>query len=350
MVALWLSACAEAMTQPSDASSVADDGSADDGSADNDSAREPAPVNAVDFLFLFDSSSGMQESLLEVVRTAAPLLSAAGRVATVPMHVGVISTDLGAGADLGTCVGPGDHGALLQRDHGTVFRVDECEADAGRFETVEAAATEERYSEVARLIGCRGIYSDDCGIEQPLESLLIAVTSSMSTGVNFNGESGQADQANAGFLRQDSLLVIYVISDEDDCSYVDERLPGSRVQLTCTTERQWLHPVQRYVDGLSAAHDPARMMFLIHGGIPVERLEDPPLTLADELIAEVEDNDTLPTCRGPLNSKSVAPRRVLEVAAALQSMGAAVTLGSQCRGDFAEDMQRFAEAITARGR
>src|SRR5262249_38392704 len=55
-----------------------------------------------------------------------------------------------------------------------------------------------------------------CGFEQQLDAMLKAVLPQTDPTIFAEGTHGHGDEANAGFLRTDSLIVLFVITDEDD--------------------------------------------------------------------------------------------------------------------------------------
>jgi hypothetical protein len=277
-----------------------------------------------DVLFVIDSSGSMAEEQARLAQQL-PALYAAIRSSLREMpdlHVGVVTTDLGTGEHpIAFCeTAGGDRGALvaLRGDAGTPaqpFIVDvapagcgevrdpagtctshACAADACAAEPGTAVVLDEetgcprcrnvttRPADVFQATAQVGIQG--CGFEQPLESMVRAL---------------DANPANAGFLRPDALLAVIVLTDEDDCSVRDERLfDGTQTEIdsplgpltsyrcfefgvtcdvntrTATGERHacqprsdadaLLHPVQRYVDFLTALKDPGRIAVTIIGG------------------------------------------------------------------------------------
>jgi hypothetical protein len=98
-----------------------------------------------------------------------------------------------------------------------------------------------------------------CGFTQPLEAALKAVTPTTSSITFAMGTVGHGDGVNAGFVRPDSLLVVLVLTDEDDCSALDPDLfnPSSArytgaLNLRCFMYPEAVHPMSRYEDGLFA--------------------------------------------------------------------------------------------------
>jgi hypothetical protein len=111
-------------------------------------------------------------------------------------NVGVIRTD---GNDI-SCV-PGRPGVLVTRNFAAGSSMETCTpyAEGGRYMTQQDNLAE-KFSCAARV----GIGGD--GDEQPLGSLIAALTSP-------NIDEGEC---NEGFLRDDALLVVVLITDEED--------------------------------------------------------------------------------------------------------------------------------------
>lgn len=162
---------------------------------------------AVDILFVIDNSGSMeeeQEALAASSDQFFPVLEQ--RLGALPdLHVGVISTDAGTGPGNGGtgCSTNGDDGVL--RTNGTCgiggnYIIDTDDGDGTRTRNYPGALSD-AFSCLADL-GISG-----CGFERTLESLRRALNGSNSL--------------NDGFLRDNALLAIYILSDEDDCSAVD---------------------------------------------------------------------------------------------------------------------------------
>src|SRR5690606_18070119 len=117
-----------------------------------------------------------------------------------------------------------------------------------------------------------------CGFEQQLESMLKAVTPSSSAVSFVMGTQGQADRANAGFLRPDAMLAVVVLTDEEDCSAADAELfnpssgvYGGSLNLRCFSYPMAVHPVERYVENLLALKShPSQVFFGVIAGVPVD--------------------------------------------------------------------------------
>jgi hypothetical protein len=202
-----------------------------------------------------------------------------------------------------------------------------------------------------------------CGYEQPLEAMLKALTPSTSATRFFEGTTGHADGPNAGFVRPDSLLAIVHLTDEDDCSAAD---PGiydfesttytGHVNLRCIEYPEAMHPVDRYVDGLLAlrADRPDQLAYALVAGVPTDLIERGLRTDYDGILDDermqvrLDDADPLrtePSCNVPGRGLAFPPRRMVEVAAALDGRGGVATVQSICQDRLVGAMGVIAEAI-----
>ena len=171
----------------------------------------PVEMNRnLDLLFVIDNSRSMEAEQISLANNFGTMIDVFETIdGGLPnIHVGVISTDMGSGgygADIG-CAST-DDGALQSAP-----RIDGCSPPSGAYiSNVEGVANyagtlSDTFACIARL-GRNG-----CGFEQPLASLRKALDGSVPQ--------------NAGFLREDALLAIVFITDEDDCSVHDPSMFG----------------------------------------------------------------------------------------------------------------------------
>ncbi|UJR87088.1 hypothetical protein [Sandaracinus amylolyticus] len=337
--------------------------------------REPGGTctesTPVDLLLVVDSSGSMaeeQDSLVrQLPRLVGELVDPPDRdgdrqpdwPAITDLHVGVITPDLGSGGfEVPSCAA-GRFGVRFGDD--AVLRetssVSECSAtyppvfEFGAGDDPDVFAAE--VACVAR-VGTAG-----CGFEQPLEAALKAVSPSTPqpyTAPDYvpptfvEGTSGHADGANAGFLRDDSLLAVVILTDEEDCSVRDVELFDtsspryvSDLNLRCFAYPEALHPVERYVDGLLAlrADRPDLFALAVIAGIPVDAAVDlPSADDYDRILARPEMEERLdpemptrlvPSCNGPTGI-AFPPRRLVRAVAGLgRGRG---TVQSICQTDF----------------
>jgi hypothetical protein len=163
----------------------------------------PIENHSIDLLFVVDSSPSMADNQAQLAAHAKDALfdviSAA--IGDMPdLHVGVITPDMPLGVGIGdpNCDGPADNGALLIGACTGItdnYLVDVDDGAGGRI-TNYTGTLDEAFGCIAN-VGING-----CGYEQPLAALEAALT----------------NPANTGFLRPEALLVVVVLTDEDDCS------------------------------------------------------------------------------------------------------------------------------------
>jgi hypothetical protein len=170
-------------------------------------ADAPPPNLDLDILFLIDNSGSMGEEQTSLTESIGSdffeVLDA--RLGVRPnLHVGVISSNMGAGGQAITgCEGDGD-GGRLQRDQ----RYPGCGQPEGYF-IRDIAAPGGRdtnyFGEINETFTCIGrLGTTGCGFEQPLGAITRALD-----GTN---------PENDGFRRPGAYLAIIIVTDEDDCS------------------------------------------------------------------------------------------------------------------------------------
>jgi hypothetical protein len=157
----------------------------------------------IDLLFVVDNSGSMGAEQVSLIANfesmLAPLQELPGGLPS--LHIGVISTDVGAG----TACNDGDDGALQTGTTGCAgldgrFIVDEDDGSGGRTQNYDG--------ELGATFACMAeLGTGGCGFEHPLESIRQALD--------------PEDVVNPGFLREDALLAIIILADEDDCSAFD---------------------------------------------------------------------------------------------------------------------------------
>ena len=221
----------------------------------------PRPLG-VDILVVVDNSGSMAAEQ-ELLREAFPELLGSllhpptdpdtGKMLHAPardLHVGVVSTDMGVGGyDVPTCDEPaaGDDGVLQHTPGGM-----HCAASYPDFLSYEIDYREypdiERIENMAEDFGCLAVLgTDGCGFEQQLEAARKALVVHARPG-----------GANAGFLREDTLLMILFVTDEEDCSvrnpeaFFDVSHLPYNPNLHCHFLQDHLHSIDRYADDLKS--------------------------------------------------------------------------------------------------
>ncbi|MCA9580647.1 MAG: hypothetical protein KC416_02560 [Myxococcales bacterium] len=347
-------------------------------------------VDKVDFLFVIDNSGSMLEEqaklkdqLPRLVKTLATGdLDEDGAIDFQPvkdLRIGVVTTDLGVGGfPVETCDGDGDGARLLTTsapkptERPTVGDPPAVCGDDGyganqKFVSFAPATDAGQESAFADQVACVAVAgTEGCGFEQQLEATLKAVTPP-SSDITFAQNSKGLGEAN-GFVRDDSLLVVLLITDEEDCSAADPevfnadsetyKLESSKINVRCNRFPEALHPVEvdgdatqsRYVQGLLALRE-ENPAFLVFGAIvglpedlvpsPKERIKDLASTILDDPrmeYAEIEGSDgTLelkPSCSAGADGDAAPPRRIVQVAKGLDELNASVTLQSICQDSF----------------
>ncbi|MBT8495670.1 MAG: thrombospondin type 3 repeat-containing protein, partial [Deltaproteobacteria bacterium] len=180
-----------------------------------------ASSQKLDVLFVIDDSGTMAEEQRLLTQTFPTFITSLRQPDGVlpDLHVGVISTNVGGNAD-NPCAGDGDAGNLINAPRVAIdcqgpsdrWIADVSDGTGGRATNYDGAQTlEETFACIAEL-GING-----CGFEQPLESLRLAL----------------ANPDNLGFLRDDALLAVVIVTDEDDCSVDPVEGAGFYVNEAC---------------------------------------------------------------------------------------------------------------------
>jgi len=251
-------------------------------------------VDKVDVLFVIDNSPSMQEEqanlaaqLPRLVKTLASgkLTDKAGSVVAQfapvdSLHLGVVSSNMGINgtavvAGLDACKDFGDDGLLLNKADTSLPECDRAFPSYLDFpdDSKDPEALGASFGCVART-GAGG-----CGFEQQLEAALKAVAPKSNASFS-RGTTGHGDGENAGFLRQDSVLMVIEVSDEEDSSIPDSSKAlfdvttgdNKRLNIRQYLSPELLHPAGRFVDGLKALRpeNPALVIFGAIVGVPLE--------------------------------------------------------------------------------
>ena len=283
--------------------------------------RQDVPVvyacDIVDILFVVDNSNSMAQEQQNLAANFPKLIQRIEAIqpAIQSYHVGVISTDIGAGPYSGPLVGsctPGGDGGQLQ--HTPVGSG--CAPTYPAYLTGPASSVSQDFGCIAQL-GVGG-----CGYEQQMEAALKALT----------------DQpANNGFMRTNAPLAILFITDEDDCSASDSTLfdPNDAslgpYPARCVTHEGKLHPVSRYIQGFKALKSkPERVVVAAITGPPGAVQTDPATGKVTPACTSSEFGDSLPGNRFDALIKGFGDRGVLQ---------------SLCQGDLATPLDVIGEAI-----
>jgi hypothetical protein len=202
-----------------------------------------------DLLFVIDNSNSMAENQANLVRNFGTLLhvltvEGEGRAIT-SLHVGVVSSDLGTpGSVVPSCANSdvGDDGILNPVRNGLAIRTHQpwttappgrlparCTNDPNKFPNFlrfDASASTST-TELRDDFICNAYLSiGGCGLEQQLESAYRALVVR-----NPRSQVGNTDP-NAGFVRDDAVLGVFFVTDEEDMSTRDCRY--AEMGVSCT--------------------------------------------------------------------------------------------------------------------
>jgi hypothetical protein len=324
---------------------------------------------AVDVLLVVDNSGSMaaeQALLVEAFPDLIEqLLSGADAGAPVrDLHLGVVSTDMGVGGfGVTTCEADplvGDDGILQHTPHGP-----ECDASYPAFLTYKIVQLENpdiaEIEKLARDFGCIGaLGTQGCGFAQQLEAAYRALVVNTVPG-----------GPNAGFLRDDSILAVLFVTDEEDCSAADPTMFDVSsypfvLDMVCYYQRDKLYLPSRYADALRTLRpDPDDLVVGFITGVPpgpacegsgdaiAGCLDDP----AMQEILTPDSMDLEHVCKYPADCTPPDPpnagsclaeaypgRRYVEVA---QALGPSAVVGSICTGSFAPFIDAVSQKIGA---
>lgn len=299
-------------------------------------------VSAVDLLFVIDDSASMEQEqanlateIRQLVRdlAAPPDRNSDGApdwAAVQSLRIAVANTDVGTGTIQypGSHCHPGGDDGML---HGGIF-------EWGPDEDPDAFA--DAVGEVVANIGISG-----CAFEQQLEATARAL----------------ARARDNNFPRDDALLAIIVVTDEEDCSVADDdRFFGALVgdpNVHCTRNHHLLTRIADLADEIRGPRAPEDIVFAAIAGIPRDISPDatPQQILAhpDMQYMEVDLGSGLeprracefidPVSRRSLGRASPA-RRIVELASHFPGS----VLHSICTNDFGPAIREIASRIGER--
>ncbi|MBN8611051.1 MAG: hypothetical protein J0L92_10730 [Deltaproteobacteria bacterium] len=289
----------------------------------------------IDLLFVVDNSSSMAEEQLNLADNFPDLLSTLTDPpdadedgmpdfpAAEDVRLGVITTDLGSATyTVPSCdTMGGDRGVLVTSHLGGDPACADVTLPASEpwlsYEIGDdAVALGRQFSCLAR-VGTAG-----CGLEQQLESMHAALTTQSTSGM-----------PNAGFVRDDSLLAIVFVTDEEDCSASDPVVfdPARSGDLgpyavRCANHPELLHSIDRYVTALDNLRLDRRQPIVVGAitGVPTNPAGIDPLSidldmlLMDERMQYTEDpgmpGTLTPACDRAGAGSAIPARRVVELA------------------------------------
>lgn len=359
---------------------------ADAGLSDDGNEQCSPETDKLDVLFMVDNSNSMAEEqtalaaqipyLVRAISTGDLDQDGTPELGHAPnVHFGAISSDMGAGGNrVPSCdTNPnfGDDGIL--NTHGNVALAD-CQLTYPSFLEFQPGNDPTAAESFAHDFTCVAqMGTGGCGFEQQLEATLKALTPSTCTDswCEFRGGTrGRATDDNSGFLRPDSVLVVVELTDENDCSSIqDELYNGLSTQYTgdlnlrCFRYPNALRSVQRYIEGLAATRtNPNRLVYTLIAGVPmdtqVSNLAGYNELLAREDMVEREDPGApvnrpllVPSCETAAG-RAFPATRLVEVGKGLQQRGARTLVESICQSDYrpiaTHLLKRIGDALAGR--
>jgi len=172
----------------------------------------PAQKDKVDILFVIENigSSPQTAELKNRFAELVKIIQTFGKASPVSYHIGVVTPDLGIGQAVlggGQCH-PGGDGAKLQalgRAADTTCKPPTGGARFIDYDQIHGTDNLPAGQDLATTFGCIASVGDNgCGFQQLLEASYRALHDPIPE--------------NAGFLRDDALLVVFYLVDKDDCS------------------------------------------------------------------------------------------------------------------------------------
>jgi len=285
------------------------------------------------------------------------------------LNVGVITSDMGTGGfTVPTCARSdfGDDGILRTQGRTDIMG---CMATYPSFLNFQPDMGGDPAAFATDVSCVATVGTGGCGFEQQLEAILKATSPSAPTTWTaagytaptfFRNTFGHADGSNDGFIRDNAVLAIIPVTDEEDCSARDPELfnPSSAtygatdLNLRCFAHADAaLHPISRFVDGmLQLRTQPGLLIYAPIVGIPTDLTpmagaspdyealvsEDP--ALRDDRMEERVDpampSRLQPSCNVPGRGVAFPPVRLVRVAQRLEAAGAGVTVQSICQNSF----------------
>ena len=178
-----------------------------------DTVTTTAPIitnRNLDILFVIDTSSSMRLSQATLEANFPLFMNVLENLpGGLPnIHVAVISTDMGAGdGSISGCTGTGNSGIFQYTARGAC--TDTTLAPGATFISNVNGVKNYTAADISDVFSCIAALGESgCGFEHQFASVMRAL-----------GADGVAAPAeNAGFLRQDALLAIVMVTNEDDCS------------------------------------------------------------------------------------------------------------------------------------
>lgn len=186
------------------------------------------PERRLDVLFMIDNSPSMEQEQDNLKRNFPVFMEELNKIPQVDLHIGVISSDLGAGPSgiQGGCGRVGGDRGILQAKTGCGLQDPMAKylvhADDGKVKNYSG--------DLATVFGCMASLGvGGCGFEHQLQAARVALREDWT-------------KENTGFLRKEAYLGVILVTDEDDCSALPssdlftQDMPGQQASLRCNLE------------------------------------------------------------------------------------------------------------------
>jgi len=336
---------------------------------------DPKPVDQLDLLFSIANTESMADEQQALKAQLPALFSALSGISS--LHVGVVSSDMGVpGIELGICdADGGDDGRLQSTPRGPT-----CESEYPGFLRYAPGmqTTPEQFAGDVSCIAMLG--TGGCGLEMSLEAPFKALWPSVQRdragqvvmpnefrfiSTTELGTFGKGDLGDhQGFLRDDSLLAVVVLTDADDCSvrqtsqFIDESATEQSVydkrylRQRCLQNQQHTFDVEeRYLQGFRKLRPDreSRVVFAAIAGVPADLVDsdaraatdfaDGPQRAAfyDKILTDRRMQGAV-SCSWRVSDQSAPsqahpPRRLLKLA---KAFGAEGLVQSVCQDDLSD--------------
>jgi hypothetical protein len=339
---------------------------------------EQSTSDQVDLLVMVDNSNSMREEQTNLTANMPTLID---QLTTPPdddgvpgpdwqpvssLHLGVISSDMGtSGYPVTTCdnADTGDDGVLQNLPSASVT---DCDATYPKFLTFEVDSPDLNIGHDFECIATLG--TGGCGFEQQLFAVEKALT-----------VHAQAGAVNDGFLRNEAILAIIVVTDEEDCSVSDPAIFGDDdslgpLNLRCYNNPEMVRPYESFVDSILAIkpQHPERIVVAAITGVPSDlvQLTDAQLTsddimttadfediLNDSRMVETVDyttegggNRLVPSCDVPGLGIAFPPRRIVSWIKDIDAVGNNGLVQSICQADWTDTTRAITRLIASKVR
>jgi hypothetical protein len=338
---------------------------------ETDQYYEVNPVRDIDILFMVDDSPSMADKQGNLAKNFPAFIEELKKIpGGLPnVHIGVVSSDLGAGPKpiLGGCERVGGDRGILQVKMG-------CGVDANSNFLVSAnnGTMNNFQGDITQVFSCIARLGDQgCGFEHQLQSTRVALYESITP-------------QNMGFLRPNAFLGIILLTDEDDCSadpgsgifpLDDPKFMGTTASFRCAELGHLcggqMPPIANYTHALNdcTTNDNGTLIKvdeIVQSVRAVKARPDQQIIVA--AITGLADNDAtaqyrygpdptnmnanapidyLPICHGGPAATPWSATASIRIRKFVESFGANGSLHSICADDFSPAMKQIGEKLAA---